>query len=184
LTRFISTSDVTNSISNFTEVPPGSWSVKGIGNSNYPVQGYGDVNIWATINGQQKASVLKNVLYVPNIGTNLFSIAAATDLGLRVIFEDLQVLLSIREGEVVMEGNRVGRKLYLLAISPRDSGDDPIKDTAYSSSMSPGLNTWHRRLAHASYKTIIKMNSLGAVEEMDLVNTEIPPQLCAGCVRS
>jgi hypothetical protein len=81
--------DQRNSISNFTEVPPGSWSVRGIGDSNYPVQGYGDVNIWATINGQQKASVLKNVLYVPNIGTNLFSIAAATDLGLRVIFEDL-----------------------------------------------------------------------------------------------
>ena len=128
-----------------------------------------------------KGISLKNVLFVPNIGTNLFSISAATDLGWRVVFVDTQVLFSTRAGETVMEGDRVGRKLYLLAISPRDVPDDPPEDAAYPSALSPGLSTWHRRLAHANYKTIIKMNSLKAVEGLDLANTEIPSHPCASC---
>ena len=46
--------DQKDPISYYKEVPPGSWSVKGIGTTSYPVQGYGDVNIWTFMNGQKQ----------------------------------------------------------------------------------------------------------------------------------
>jgi hypothetical protein len=67
---------------NFVDVPDGSWAVKGIGFSSYAVKGSGDASIWiTTTNGGRKSATIKGVLYVPGLGTNLFSIAAATKLG-------------------------------------------------------------------------------------------------------
>ncbi len=129
--------------------------MRGIGTASYPVLGFGDVNIWTFIKDQRKATTLKNVLYVPNIGTNLFSIAAATDMGWKATFDGSQVHFTSPQRDTIMVGERVGRKLHLLAIRPRDPSTEQQSDGAYPSSLSIGLNTWHRRLAHTNYKTII-----------------------------
>ncbi len=79
-----------------------------------------------------------------------------------------------------MFGERVGRTLYLLAINPRcDTEAEP--SVAPPSSFSPGLSTWHRRLADVNYNTIIKMASSGAADGLDLANTIVPSEPCTGC---
>jgi hypothetical protein len=47
---------------------------------------------------------------------------------------------------------------------------------AFPSSISPGLSTWHRRLAYGNYKTIIKMASVNTVKELNFANTTIPTE--------
>ena len=173
-------SDQKSWLQDFVPVPDGSWSVKGIGSSNYPVRGYGDAHVWTEIDDQKKPAVLKRVLYVPGLGTNLFSIAAATDLEWKATFTDTRVHFTTGNGDPIMAGERVGRTLYLLDIKPRHNMENQ-QPLACASSLSPGLATWHRRFAHTSLKTIIKMARSGIVEGLDLASTETPSEPCPGC---
>ena len=173
-------SDQKEWLQNFVPVPEGSWSVNGIGSSSYPVRGYGDAHVWTTTDNQKKPATIKKVLYVPGLGTNLFSIAAVTDLGWKATFTGTRVLFTTDQGDTIMAGERVGRTLYLLDVRPRSHQGDQ-QSLAFASSISPGLATWHRRLAHISPKTIIKMASSGVVKGLDLANNDIPSEPCAGC---
>ena len=163
----------------FVTVPDGSWNVDGIGSAKCSVRGYGDVNIWTEVNGDRKPAIIKKVLYVPGLGINLFSIAAATDLGWKVTFVDTMVHISSEENTKIIVGERVGRNLYLLAIQARYK-EEPTS-FALPSSVSPAISTWHRRLAHLNYHTIVKMASSDVVEGLDLANKTIPPEPCNVC---
>lgn len=172
--------DQLDQISDYKPVEEGSWMVKGIGTSEYPVLGFGNVYIWTMIDGIERPSVIKNVLYVPGLGKNLFSIGAITDMKYSVTFDGNGVYVTSNEDELKMMGERVGRTLYLLAIRPRKQSEK-VLDSAFASSLSPALPVWHRRLAHLNYNTIIKMASQGTVDGLDLANTDIPSEPCAGC---
>ena len=168
-------------LTNFIDVPDGSWTVKGIGSSNYPVRGSGDVQVWiTTTDGVKKPATIKGVLYVPGLGTNLFSIAAATDLGWMATFTGAHVYFSSADEKNLMFGKRVGRTLYHLAINPRYEEENE-STIALPSSISPGISTWHRRLAHVSYNTIVKMASSGVVDGLDIASAVIPSEPCTGC---
>jgi hypothetical protein len=77
-------SDQRDWFTDFVPVPEGSWMVNGIGVSSYPVQGFGNVNVWTIVNDEKKVITLKKVLYVPGLGTNLLSITVVTNLGWNV----------------------------------------------------------------------------------------------------
>ena len=79
-------------LDNYVTVPEGSWSVSGIGASHYPVHGYGDVHIWTEVDGVKRPAIIRKVLYVPGLGTNLFSIRVVTKLGWTVTFAESQVV--------------------------------------------------------------------------------------------
>jgi len=78
-------------LDNYVTVPECSWSVTGIGASQYPVHGYGDVHIWTEVDGVKRPAIIRRVLYVPGLGTNLFSIRVVTKLGWTVTFTESQV---------------------------------------------------------------------------------------------
>lgn len=109
-------------------VPEGSWSVTGIGSTNYPVKGYGDAKGWTIVNGSMKPAVITKVLYVPELGTNLFCISAVTRLGWEIIFSgtEVRILSDKKEFMELMVGERTGRTLYLLKIHPRSNQDNHI----------------------------------------------------------
>jgi hypothetical protein len=108
-------SDQEEWLQDFVHVPDGSWLVKGIGSSSYP----GDAHFWTMIDDQKKPAIIKKVLYVPGLGTHLFSIAAVTDLGWKVTFTGTRVHFTSEYGNLIMTGERVGRTLYLLDIKSR-----------------------------------------------------------------
>ena len=62
----------------YVPIVPGNWPVNGIGN-NVPLQVYGQGNIpiKTKVNGNWNEGTLKYVIYVPNLGVNLFSIRSA-----------------------------------------------------------------------------------------------------------
>ncbi len=150
---------------------------KGSDHPTIQFKGYGDAYVWTLIDDQLKPAILKKVLYVPGLGTNLFSKAAVTDLGWKVTFTGTRVQFVSEKGDPIMVGERVGRRLYLLDIEPRPH----MQPIACASPISPGLATWHRRFAHISPKTIIKMAANGVVKELELASTEIPLEPFPGC---
>lgn len=50
------------------------------------VEGYGSIEVSALVNGEWEPQTIENVLYVPKLRKNLFSIGAATSKNLKVIF--------------------------------------------------------------------------------------------------
>jgi hypothetical protein len=56
-----------------------SWIVKGIGEKRLYVKGVGDVFFKTHTGGESFTGILKNVLYVPDLGVNLVSIGATTE---------------------------------------------------------------------------------------------------------
>jgi hypothetical protein len=116
------------------------------------------------------------VLYVPGLRTNLFSIPAVTDLGWKATFTGTWVLFTSDQGDTLAR-EQVGRKLYLLDIRPRPHQGDQ-QSLTFSSSIYPGLKTWHRRLAHTSPKRIINMELSGVVKGLDLASSDIPYEPC------
>ena len=172
-------SDQKDWLTDFVPVPNGSWSVTGIGSSIYSVRGYGDVHVWAEVHGNKQAITIQKVLYVPGLGVNLFSIAAATDLGWKVTFLDSLIHIASEHNIPIMVGERTDGNLYLLTTQPRLQEDGT--SFAMASSISPSIHTWHRRLAHLNYNTIIKMASNGTVEGLNLANKNVPLEPCSGC---
>lgn len=53
---------------------PGSWLVKGIGSPSYPVSGYGDAHIWATVNGERNQSPSRRYFIYHDWAINYISI--------------------------------------------------------------------------------------------------------------
>jgi len=76
--------------STFHAVKKGSYPVKEIGSDNFPLQatGKGDICIKSKVNGEWRNNIIYDVLFVPKLGANLFSVRAATKRGVKVVFDN------------------------------------------------------------------------------------------------
>lgn len=101
----------------FRPIEPNTRAVKGIGKSNKSLYalGIGDVQIKSQVNGIWHNGIINDVLYVPDLGANLFSIGAATERSVKAVF-DREGLSLIKNGKTVATGSRLGKGLYLLDI--------------------------------------------------------------------
>jgi hypothetical protein len=95
-----------------------------------------------------KPAVIKKVLYVPELGTNLFSILAATRLGWEVIFSGTTVRISSAKHEVIMVGERAGRGLYLLKIHTRFIHEDHDKQLSFTPPIPNASHAQRQRTKH------------------------------------
>lgn len=78
--------DQRSTLWNFEPVVANSWSVEGIGGVKLFVHGKWDIHLTSKVNGKTLRGTIREVLYVPDIGTNLFSIGNATKTGSEVFF--------------------------------------------------------------------------------------------------
>lgn len=111
------------------------------------------VTIWR--DGRRHQGILKNVLHVPGLGTNLFSVGAAADNNFETRFyaSHAHILL---DGKVIITGTRVNKKLYRLNITPILPITPTIKATALLS-VTKSSNIWHQRLVHVNKEIMKKM---------------------------
>ena len=77
---------------NFKPIQKGTHCFRGIGNSSLEAEGKGDIEV---INSAGQTLLFRDVLFVPGLGVNLFSISAATAKGAEAIFFDNMVILSL-----------------------------------------------------------------------------------------
>ena len=124
-------------------------SVTAANKAKVSVHGEGDVLLQC--NGPKGASqvILKNVLYVPDLTSNLVSVSAITRRGLRVNFVDSKCLVVSSKGNVVLEGNLRANHIYRLNLHPGiEVSDKRNVEVALKATASCSISLWHRRLAH------------------------------------
>lgn len=71
---------------NLSHIEPGTWPVNGIGGKKLYAHGIDEIEVTRASNGSWQTGTIKEVLYVPEIGVNLISIAWITDKGYDVTF--------------------------------------------------------------------------------------------------
>ena len=77
--------------------------VEGIGGTIIYVQGIGDIIIKVIVDNCDEISILKDVLHVPNLGKNLFSISRVAMRNIETIHLRQGVCLE-HEGRIIMQG--------------------------------------------------------------------------------
>ena len=179
-------SDQFSIFSNFTPVKPGSWPVKGIGATNQPLQalGKGDIRIRSRVNGVWYHGSLNGVIYVPDLGANLFSVRSATKRGFQMTFSGETATISSKS-KIVATGTSLLNNLYKLDIKLQDGEIQPeaIAFNAMSSSHTESIHTWHQRLGHVSLKNWKKMQASDMVQGLYIKKAEAEDDLfCEGSI--
>ncbi len=159
------------------EVEPGSWLINGIGGTVMYAHGIGTIKLIWEVQGKQIQGKIKNVLYVPNLGVTLLSIASITSNGFDVIFSGLTAQV-YRDKHLIMTGKRTGETLYQVdAIAKRS----PTMGFAASSNHA-SLTIWHQRLGHVNVRTVSRMAAGVGVTGMSIKRGSGKlDECCHGC---
>ncbi len=89
---------------------------KGRGGAQLAVHGYGSIEFTSLVDAAKRTALIETVLYVPDLGLNLLSIAAITEVGVTVHFIESHVSFN-KNDSIVIVSERIGRTLYHLAIT-------------------------------------------------------------------
>ncbi|CDF38468.1 unnamed protein product [Chondrus crispus] len=110
---------------------------------------------------ERKLLVLKRVLYIPDLDTNLVSCAALDMDGYTTHFGDGRC--EIRLGNEVMCIGKLKGGLYVMQISPSRDSELVVIDHSKS-----GEELWHRRFGHVYKRTLKDMATRGTQARLTL----------------
>lgn len=122
--------------------------------------GRGQVAVDVMIDGRKIRYTLSNVLHVPGIKRNLFSIGAATDLGVEAKLGQRELKL-FRNGALIATGRHKGNELYCMNIRVSST-----TEANFNSAKPASLQTWHERIGHANYRMVCELADGEAVTGM------------------
>jgi hypothetical protein len=134
------------------EIEPGTWPINGIGNTVLYAHGTGTIKVSRETRGNCYHGEIKDVLFVPNLGVTLLSIASITSHGYNVNFSGMTAHVT-RDEQIIMTGKRTGATLYQVDVAVQRS---PTMGLAASNTQAT-LNTWHQRLGHVNVRTVTRM---------------------------
>jgi ribosomal protein L12E/L44/L45/RPP1/RPP2 len=121
---------------------------------------------------------LEDVIYAPSMGSNLFSLMRAYDLGYETrITPGYGVRIFNKDGKVIAKSTRDPGGLFRL----KTPSANQYAMTAQASESTPELdvNIWHRRLAHLGEEKVRKLSKL--VEGMK-IKFRTSVGVCAACL--
>ena len=146
-------------------------TVTGIGSSSIKALGIGTMKL---IVGKASSLLLENVLFIPSSTVRLMSIACITELlQCSVTFDSTTVTLKNRSGSLFATGTHLPtRKLYCL--------DCTCLSTEHAFHMAD-IDTWHRRLGHASNQCVLDLATKQLAQGM-LINLSQSPPKCDSCI--
>lgn len=101
---------------NFQKIPKGTWPVAIANEQSLWVLGKGDIKIKRRAHDQWLDGTLHDVLYIPDLRINLFSIGRAADIGVVTIYRKntCQMIGDNGNGDILLTGVRTGSFLYKL----------------------------------------------------------------------
>lgn len=123
--------------------------------------GIGEVKLSCKLSEGETSSVkLLDVLYMPNLSTNLLSVRRMTRAGMRVIFEGDRCMITTADGQLVAEAfSEHDDDLYWLrGGAPVNSSEDKVGETAFVVGAAT-LYQWHRRFGHRDLAAIKRLVS-------------------------
>lgn len=131
--------------------------------------GVGDIHVLINVNFKWIPTVLKNVMLVPELKINLFSVGAALEKGYTLV-GDSDICKLEKDGKVCAVANRQG-KVYVMDMKIDQALANP------SMSAKNSLMVWHEKLAHqhiSHVKNILKT--------FDIDYTESKNTFCEKCM--
>ena len=128
--------------------------------------GTGDIQVNMRFKvSKQKNCVMRRVLYVPKLTSNLFSVRTAVSKGNTVRFTDLNCFNKNRKGKLIGMGSLVDNKLYKLNCKPVVQ----VQQCASSSfEKDNSADLWHRRLGHLGKQQMREVASKELVRGMTI----------------
>lgn len=129
------------------------------------VTGSGTVIIEKLIDGEWKPAQIENVLLVPDIKRNLFSVGVCAQKAYSITFNEKNVILE-RQGEIQAIGLKQANDIYRLffRVLEKCSGNE-------ANVTSTDLRTWHERLGHINVgqlKTVLTSDAVKGVRVTDV----------------
>ena len=201
-------SDNRDAFINFKEVPKGTWPVAIANEQNLWVQGKGDIKIKRRVHDKWLDGTLHDVLYIPDLRTNLFSIGRAADRGVVTIYRKntCQMIGDNGEGDILLTGVRTGSSLYKLhltalvadnkescayRVTTRASGSNPSTTTVAENDkqgeqvlnkrpLIDNIELWHHRFCHINSHSLRQTEK--AVQGMVIQDKKSDKFFCEGCV--
>lgn len=136
------------------------------------VNAKGNVEILTSVGNTSKRIRLENTLHVPELRTNLLSVAKIVDKGCEVVFGSKQASVRDSAGKVKLITKRQG-DLYIL-------GSSQMSNLATQARPSD-ITIWYQRFGHLNQKDISAMSRTEAVSGLRIEgNSELPP--CEVCI--
>ncbi|XP_029665843.1 uncharacterized protein LOC115237128 [Formica exsecta] len=126
-----------------TDLTPLAGELVSLGNSGQcKVTGSGTVIIDKLVNGKWQQARIEDVLLVPDIKKNLFSVGACARKGYNVIFDKQSVVL-MKRGKIQAVGHKQSNDIYKLffKVNAQNSGNE-------ANMSATNLRQWHERLRH------------------------------------
>jgi hypothetical protein len=166
-------------------------AITGVGNSTVFATGMGTVVI--SIPESSANLTLRDVLYAPDTGVHLVSISRLDESGHCLDFVDGRCIISDRSsGATIANCPKNLIRLYVFPGSIRPCHNSPPSHpTSFPPHRSnfptpaliatPDLETWHHRLGHANFCTVLDMTHSTHITGMP-ANTSTAPQTCDTCI--
>jgi hypothetical protein len=155
-------------------IPPRT--IKGIGGSSISATGIGKIRLLIS---KGIELVLDPALFVPEASVRLISVFVLGSGPQKLIshFDGDGCWLTNRSGTTVASGkiSPMGKRLYTL-----DMGSPLVEHTMIATRV-PDIETWHRRLGHVNYQSIVDMSDIGMVKGMHVDLSSAPPK-CQPCI--
>lgn len=133
--------------------------------------GSGNIQISVKLNRQvQRKATLYDVLHVPALKQNLFSVKSATSKGMVVQFGHSRCWIKDRSSMVHAMGTLVGKLYYI-----------DLESSVHRANLVKSNTVWHKRLAHINHATIKRMDREQLVSGADLSSVNV--DICDPCVK-
>ena len=140
-------------------------------NSSMIANGKGQVRLHTRVKGEERTVTLKDVLHVPSLIRNLFSMSAVTK-DPNVSYYGKSALLEIRhKNKSVLEGHLHGKLLHIECTYAREEANSTIEQ-----------HLWHQRLGHPSDRQL-RLLSNGAATGFPTMHVEGETK-CTTCATS
>ena len=158
-------------------------------NQKIPVHSRGEVKLPVNSQNGTKTLLMKNVLYIPNLSTNLMSVGTITDNGYKVIFEGDKCTVMNAKNEALIYATKTPNKIYKLDTDPNASLNLGERETVTGLKCttekkvpvsSASIEIWHRRLAHLNSAYLIQLKSRAATGIDFPSKSQLPK--CDGCL--
>lgn len=150
--------------------------VKGLGGLSVAAVGIGNIHLQVK---EGASMLLEDALFISNATIHLISVSSlAAQLGVISTFNNDSVkLVDKSTGTTIVQGSLIPNQcLYSIDLNATFSDHH-----ALITRNAADLETWHRRLGHASFQTIITMAKTGLVPGMPSTFTSMPPK-CDSCI--
>lgn len=137
------------------------------------IVGEGTVLIEKLLEGTWREARIENVLYVPKLKKNLFSVGVCTRKKLEVRFKDTFVTI-VRDNREIASGVKQENDIWRMFFRPRSKADVEQANVSATS-----LRVWHERLGHVNKRSLCNLVNKGLVTGVAL--SDVNDFVCEMC---